>query len=96
MEDLKPSAEESAREEESADESDSSHRAVGGSPDEYASHLAGEKAACRRLFHGEPRDYPQPPSLKCSARNFLTVLREALKQYITFNRGGGGSLTSCT
>jgi hypothetical protein len=58
MEDLEPSAdtEESDREVDSADESDSSHRAVGGSPDEYASHLAEEKAACRRLFYGEPRD----------------------------------------
>jgi hypothetical protein len=62
MKDLEPSVKESKREDvceiDSSDESDSSHRAVGGSPDEYASHLAGEKAACRRLFYGKPRDIP--------------------------------------
>jgi hypothetical protein len=40
-------------------------------------------------FHPEIyRDYPRPPSLEFCARNILTVLRETLKQYITFNRGG--------
>jgi hypothetical protein len=63
MEEMEPGADESDREVDSADESDSSHRAVGGSPDEYASHLGGEKATCRRLFYGEPGDYPQLPSL---------------------------------
>jgi hypothetical protein len=29
------------------------------------------------------RDYPQPPSLQCCARNILTVLRETLTQYIS-------------
>jgi hypothetical protein len=38
----------------------------------------------------EPRDYPRPPSLWCCATNVLTVLRETLTQYITFNRGGRG------
>ncbi len=33
---------------------------------------------------------PTASSLKCFARNMLTVLRETLTQYITFNRGGRG------
>ncbi len=35
------------------------------------------------------RGYPRPPSLLCWARNILTVLKEALMQYITFIEGGG-------
>jgi hypothetical protein len=34
------------------------------------------------------RDYPRHPSLSCCTMNILTVLRETLTQYITFNRGG--------
>ncbi len=34
----------------------------------------------------------KPPSLYCCARNILTVHRETLTQYITFKRGGEGSL----
>ncbi len=30
------------------------------------------------------------------ARNILTVLRETPTQYVTFNRGGGGCLYSCS
>ncbi len=38
------------------------------------------------------RDYPRPPSPQCCARNILTVHRETLTEYITFKRGGEGSL----
>ncbi len=38
------------------------------------------------------KNYPRPSSLLCCTRNILTVLRETLTQYITFNRGGEGSL----
>ncbi len=44
------------------------------------------------------RDYPRPPSLKCCARNILTVHRETLTQYCTlhFIEGGEGGLYSCS
>ncbi len=38
---------------------------------------------------------PWPPSLWCCTRIILTVHRETLTQYITFKRGGDGSLYSC-
>ncbi len=38
------------------------------------------------------RDYPRPPSLWSCTRNILIVHRETLTQYITFKRGGEGSL----
>jgi hypothetical protein len=50
----------------------------------------GSTNTCRALFfHAEMyREYPRPPSLECSARNMLTVLRETLTQHITCIRGG--------
>jgi hypothetical protein len=60
----------------------------------YLEVSANEKVHSVQLF----RDYPRPPFLYCSSRNILTVLRETLTQYITFNRRGRGDsvlLYSC-